>query len=154
MNRTRWVLLTAIALLFLIVLTYVVVVIYIPSQQPPLPEGVFGAAAAESGEIHATQNNARFLTLVAVMLAGVFASYIFEVAKNAGPTINLPAELAKMISSSRLIMALVVSPIIFNSVYIAIGSNPENFGDYLLAFQNGFFWEAILSGLSRQQDSL
>lgn len=151
MPSLRWLLLTAVAVLFLIVLTYIVVVIYIPAQQPTLPENNFGAIAAPPTEIHATQNNARFLTLIVVMLAGVVCSYIFEAAKKAGPTINLLEEAGKMLSSSRLVMALVVSPIIFNSIYIAIGSNPQNFGDYLLAFQNGFFWEAILGGLWRQQ---
>lgn len=145
MKRTMS-LLPLIALLFLIVLTYVVVVIYIPSQQS---EPTFGlSTATPSTEIHTSQNNNRFLTLVGMMVAGVICSYVFEVAKKSGPRINLPKELGKMLTSSRLVMALVVSPIIFNSIYITIGSNPQNIGDYLLAFQNGFFWEAILGSFA------
>lgn len=150
MKRTLW-FLTIIALLFLVILTYVVVVIYLPRQQVRAAEELGFQMATPPTELHPAQNSARFLTLVGVMIAGIICSYIFEVAKQAGPTVNLPRELGKMFSSSRLIMALVVSPIVFNSIYLIIGTNPQSLGDYLLAFQNGFFWEAVLSGFSRDR---
>lgn len=145
--RTRFVFLIA-ALLFLVASTYYVVVIYIPSLQPAAI-GALGAASADETALHTEQNNARFITLVAVMLGGIVASYIFEITKKSKSTINIFRELAKMLTSSRFIMAIVVSPLIFNSIYLIVGDNPQSIGDYLLAFQNGFFWETVMVGLSR-----
>lgn len=147
---TRFILLI-IAILFLVVTTYLVVVVYIPAQQATASAEAGIASPAIPTEIHESQNIARFLTLIVVMVVGVVCSYIFETAKKAGPTINVPTELAKMFSSSRFIMALVVAPLIFNSIYATIGLNPQTLGDYLLAFQNGFFWETIMYGLSKTQ---
>ncbi|MEH1971151.1 MULTISPECIES: hypothetical protein [unclassified Nostoc] len=96
----------------------------------------------------------KFVLIVVVMISGIIGSYIFEKAKNTTTqTINLRTELAGMISSSRFIMALVVCPLTFNSIYIVIGNNPENIGDYLLAFQNGFFWESIVGGVIKTNKS-
>ncbi|MDX1520524.1 MAG: hypothetical protein R3264_02760 [Anaerolineae bacterium] len=135
------------AILFLLCSTFFAVVIYIPSLQAS-PEAQIAAITAPE-EVHTGQNAARFITLVIVMMGGVVASHIFDVARTSGPTINVISELTKMFSSSRFVMALVVTPLIFNSVYLIIGTNPETIGDYLLAFQNGFFWESVLGGLSR-----
>ena len=41
-------------------------------------------------------------------------------------------------------MAVVVSPILLNSVYATVGANPTKLSDFLLAFQNGFFLEVHL----------
>lgn len=146
-SRPRLVFLIA-ALLFLLASTYYVVVIYIPSLQPAAI-GALGTASAGETALHTAQNNARFITLVAVMLSGIVASYIFEITKKSKSTINIFRELAKMLTSSRFIMAIVVSPLIFNSIYLIVGDNPQSIGDYLLAFQNGFFWETVMVGLSR-----
>jgi hypothetical protein len=53
-----------------------------------------------------------------------------------------------MWTSSRFIMALVVSPMVFYSIYLLIGDLPQTMPDYYLAFQNGFGWERIINGLS------
>ena len=136
------------AILFLLGSTYLAVVVVIPRMQASQSTADAAIASAQS-QTQVVQNNARFVTLTAVMIAGIVASYIFEAAKKSGPTVNVPAELGKMLTSSRFIMAIVVSPLIFNSIYLAIGLNPQNIGDYLLAFQNGFFWETVMYGLSR-----
>jgi hypothetical protein len=151
MTQTARIILLIIALLFLLISTYLVVVVYIPRNQAALTAEAGIASPVPPTEVHESQNLARFLTLIVVMVGGVVCSYIFEVAKNAGPTIDVPAELGKMFKSSRFIMALVVAPLIFNSIYATIGLNPQTLGDYLVAFQNGFFWEAILYGISKMQ---
>jgi hypothetical protein len=43
---------------------------------------------------------------------------------------------------------LFVSPLIFNSVYALTNQNPETIGDFLLAYQNGFFWQTVLAGVA------
>ena len=147
-QSTKFIFLT-LAVLFLLISTYLVVVILIPNfqSQAGLEPGVAGIQS----DTHASQNSARFISLIVVMMAGIVCSYIFEVAKKSGSTINIVAELTKMLSSTRFIMAIVVTPLIFNSIYLTIGINPQTVGDYLLAFQNGFFWETVMYGLSRDR---
>jgi hypothetical protein len=53
-------------------------------------------------------------------------------------------------------MALFAAPLTFNATYVLIGDASANIGvgSYLLAFQNGFFWESIVDGLlSRNQET-
>ncbi len=137
------------AILFLCISTYIAVTILIPSQQVAQAELQGLAGPSIAAETHEGQNTSRFLTLIVVMVAGIVCSHIFEAARSSGPTINVVKVVSEMLTSSRFIMAVVVTPLIFNSIYIAIGVNPQNMGDYLLAFQNGFFWETIMAGFSR-----
>jgi F0F1-type ATP synthase membrane subunit c/vacuolar-type H+-ATPase subunit K len=93
-----------------------------------------------------------FVLVVTVMILGIVSSHIFEKAKNASDgKINLKMVLKSMMSDARFIMALVITPFIYNSIYLVIGNNPDSISDYLLAFQNGFFWEAIFEGVFKVQ---
>ena len=56
-----------------------------------------------------------------------------------------------MVLSPRFCMAVVVSPILLNSVYATVGANPTKLSDFLLAFQNGFFWKSIFGTISHGQ---
>ena len=40
--------------------------------------------------------------------------------------------------------ALLISPIVFGAVYIAVSNLSDPFLALLLAFQNGFFWQSVL----------
>ncbi|MEQ4718009.1 hypothetical protein [Nonomuraea sp. B19D2] len=82
--------------------------------------------------------------LVAVMVAGLVAGHLFEELKKASGRISIIAELRGITSSPRFWMALLVGPIVFMSVYLAIKDHPHTLADYLLAFQNGFWWETVL----------
>ena len=48
------------------------------------------------------------------------------------------------LSSTSFATAIVVSPIVFFSIYNATKEQPDNIVSVLLSFQNGFFWKAIL----------
>jgi hypothetical protein len=69
--------------------------------------------------------------LFAAMLAGIVANY-FWVHGTAGP-----------IDGERLWRPVLVSPIIFMPVYVAATKQPRGLIPLLIAFQNGFFWQAI-----------
>lgn len=56
--------------------------------------------------------------------------------------------LSVVLTDFRLIAAVFVSPIIFNSVYSLVHQNPESVSDFLLAYQNGFFWQSVLAGVA------
>lgn len=87
--------------------------------------------------------------LAALMLIGIVSSFIFERARSPealGATIG--ENLRTSLTDFRLIAAVFVSPMIFNSVYALVGQAPDSISDYLLAYQNGFFWQTILSGLA------
>lgn len=83
--------------------------------------------------------------LVAVMLAGLVAGHLFEQMKQASGTVSITAELRNMTHNARFWMALLIGPIVFMSIYIAIKDRPHTLADYLLAFQNGFWWETVLT---------
>jgi hypothetical protein len=46
---------------------------------------------------------------------------------------------------------IVASPLVFLTVYMGVASNPVSVPFILLAFQNGFFWKAVMSRLLGQQ---
>jgi hypothetical protein len=98
-----------------------------------------------------------FVLIVVVTLLGIVCHYLFEKLKTSpGETINLRAELSAMVSSRQFWMALFAAPLTFNATYVLIGDASANIGvgSYLLAFQNGFFWESIVDGLlSRNQET-
>lgn len=87
--------------------------------------------------------------LAGLMVIGIFSSFVFEKArqsKSDGTPISL--RLAEIFSDFRFIAALFVSPLIFNSIYALTNQNPETIGDFLLAYQNGFFWQTVLAGIA------
>jgi hypothetical protein len=87
--------------------------------------------------------------LAVAMLVGIVSSFIFERAKSPqAQRTTLGKNMKKALTDFRLIAAVFVSPVIFNSVYALVGQAPDSMSDYLLAYQNGFFWQTILSGLA------
>ena len=91
------------------------------------------------------------LALLAVlMLLGIVSSFVFERAKyRPAGTESVWKHLSAVFTDFQLIAAVFVSPIIFNSIYSLVHQNPESLGDYLLAYQNGFFWQSVLAGVAR-----
>ena len=89
------------------------------------------------------------ILLALVMIVGIFSSFVFEkarVSKREGVPISL--HLAEIFGDFQFIAALFVSPLIFNSIYALTKQNPETLGDFLLAYQNGFFWQTVLAGVA------
>jgi len=87
--------------------------------------------------------------LGAIMLLGIFASFVFAKAKTASASqTKLSLGFKEIVTDWQFIAAIFVSPLIFNSVYALTQQNPETLGDFLLSFQNGFFWQTVLGGLT------
>jgi hypothetical protein len=92
----------------------------------------------------------QFTLLILTMFTGVIAGYLYEKAKQSTTDhVDILRLLRGMPASPRFIMALVISPIVFHGVLITINAATLTLADYLLAFQNGFFWETIIRGMSR-----
>jgi len=128
---------------FLVLVTYAAQV-YLAAQSRGNGFHFFGPTGAQQEAFWS------YALLVVAMLLGVICNFIFERTKQmTTDAIDVWAELARMVRSPKFVMALVITPLTFNSVYVAVGEIPQSVGDYLLAFQNGFFWQAILSTIAR-----
>jgi hypothetical protein len=114
----------------------------VQARQSSLPIHFF---VPSSGEVLSW---GQLIVLIIVMLLGLVAGHLFERLKKATGPVSILAELRGMTHNARFWMALLISPIIFMSVYILIRDRPSTIVDYLLAFQNGFWWETVL----RQRD--
>jgi hypothetical protein len=71
-----------------------------------------------------------------VMLVGILAKEVWD-------TIN--EEGSVKIRWPRIIMALIVSPIVYVSVYTQFTQDELSLPGIGIAFQNGFFWQAVFS---------
>jgi len=90
-----------------------------------------------------------FLTLAASMLLGVFAngawSYLSEGKGEAAEQRLSVGNLFRATLSSRsFLKSILVSPIVFAAVYAVAKDQPDPVVGHLLAFENGFFWNAVL----------
>src|SRR5262249_33911224 len=95
---------------------------------------------------------ANLAVLALLMLLGIVSSFVFERAKHTEVlSKSIWINLSSVFSDFRLIAAIFVSPIIFNSVYSLVHQNPESMSDFLLAYQNGFFWQSVISGIAGQR---
>jgi hypothetical protein len=113
--------------------------------------GGFGYAQATKD---APANPWSIVLLAILMIAGIFSSFVFEKAKQEGRGVTdvWPA-LRSIFSDLQFVAALFVSPLIFNSIYTLTNQNPETIGDFLLAYQNGFFWQTVLAGVANNFSS-
>lgn len=88
------------------------------------PSGDGGALFTKISYIHAT-------TLFVVMALGIVANILWE---------KKPGD----VFCWSLLKPLLVSPMVFYTVYGITGQVPDAVSAHLLAFQNGFFWQAVL----------
>jgi hypothetical protein len=97
------------------------------------------------------EHAARIAALVIAMLAGVFSSFLFERLRPKGsdPT-KIGAEFGAVLHSGQFIAAVIVAPLVFNGIYVSVSQNPQGLTDYMLAYQNGFFWQAVFDRLRSQ----
>lgn len=94
------------------------------------------------------EHGVRIATLVLAMLAGVFSSFLFERLRPKGDApIALRAELSAVFHSAQFFAAVIVAPLVFNGIYVSVSQNPQGLTDYILAYQNGFFWQAVFDRL-------
>jgi hypothetical protein len=75
------------------------------------------------------------LLLFGAMILGILARYAWEALERTGTieTLDVPA----------LVRPLLVSPMVFFPVWSQASGRPRSLAAVLVAFQNGFFWQAI-----------
>lgn len=108
-----------------------------------------GGFALAQAEDQGAGNVVSIVLLAVVMLVGIFASFVFAKAREEQPdTPSTKLSFSGILTDWQFIAAIFVSPLIFNSIYALTQQNPETLSDYLLSFQNGFFWQTVLGGIT------
>ena len=79
------------------------------------------------------------LFLFVVMVGGMFARYFWELFQT-GMTLS-EADV------TRMLLPLLVSLMVFYPLWTLVSGAPKDFFAVVAAFQNGFFWQTIFSGL-------
>jgi hypothetical protein len=79
------------------------------------------------------------LFLFAIMVGGMFARYFWELFQS-GHTLA-------QADVTALLLPLLVSLMVFYPLWTMVSGAPKNFFAIVAAFQNGFFWQTIFSGL-------
>ncbi len=79
------------------------------------------------------------LFLFAVMVGGMFARYFWELFQSRHTLAQADV--------TALLLPLLVSLMVFYPLWTLVSGTPKNFFAIVAAFQNGFFWQTIFSGL-------
>ena len=79
------------------------------------------------------------LFLFAVMVGGMFARYFWELLQS--------GKAVSQADVTALLLPLLVSLMVFYPLWTMVSGAPKNFFAIVAAFQNGFFWQTIFSGL-------
>jgi hypothetical protein len=77
--------------------------------------------------------------LFAVMIGGMFARYFWELFQSGRAVAEADV--------TALLLPLLVSLMVFYPLWTLVSGAPKNFFAIVAAFQNGFFWQTIFSGL-------
>lgn len=77
--------------------------------------------------------------LFAVMVGGMFARYFWELFQSGHSVSQADVTI--------LLLPLLVSLMVFYPLWTLVSGAPKNFFAIVAAFQNGFFWQTIFSGL-------
>lgn len=94
-----------------------------------------------------------FATTAAVMFAGIVFGCLYRNLKDRSGDVHLGYELVSAFKSAALVRALCVSPFVFMSVYALVADRPGDPASYLLAFQNGFFCQALFEKAAAKQEA-
>ena len=97
-----------------------------------------------SGPHSATQAG---LVAAIAMYLGIFLGCLFRRLRGKNRKISIWKEIKAVVSSSSFWAAVCAAPLVFFSIFLISGDSPTNLSSYILAFQNGFFCEAILEEL-------
>ena len=93
-----------------------------------------------------------YVLVTVLSLLGIFVGGLFrQIAPKPSP-INIRAECAALFSTSAFWASLCVSPFIFGGVFLVMGRTPGEPSAFLLAFQNGFFCDRLISDFMKKQD--
>lgn len=94
------------------------------------------------------------LLYYALTLAGIAAGVIFDALSALDDSTKVTWRYMRdCLTSARSWRGLIVSPLIFLTVYVGVKSSPVTTPFILLAFQNGFFWKAAMARLMNPQQA-
>lgn len=88
-----------------------------------------------------------FCSLPLAMLAGIVAYGVriyLDRLPDSEAEIDYRTLLPNVFRSKSFVRAIIVSPIVFLGVYVLIENQPDLILSHLIAFENGFFWQAVL----------
>lgn len=85
-----------------------------------------------------------------VLLFGIFFGCLFRRLGGRDRQVDVLKEVLAVIRSSSFIAALCVSPFVFFAIYAIVNGSPGDPASYLLAFQNGFFCQAIFNRMFKE----
>lgn len=87
------------------------------------------------------------LTRPSIMVAGTFLGILFSLLIKQLLTgdDSEAIELKTMVSKRRLLLAALLSPLVLAAVYAQLVNLPSAWLVFLIAYQNGYFWESLLS---------
>jgi hypothetical protein len=95
-----------------------------------------------------------YTALYFVMCVGIlFSAAVEELRPQERRTTGLLRVLYGAITTSNFTRGLLVSPIVFAAFSSQLELATHTFAAILLSFQNGFFWQSIFKGVSRQEDA-
>jgi hypothetical protein len=92
-----------------------------------------------------SQSSQTYLVIAAMTIFGVILSIIVSALKNMVP--NQPIDINRLMHNifvPQSMIALCVSPLVFYTFLVALGSTEPTFLTFFAALQNGFFWQQIL----------
>ncbi|WP_373413905.1 hypothetical protein [Ensifer aridi] len=92
--------------------------------------------------------------LAAVMAIGIFFGAMFRRMGTVDRKVNVINEAKDVLQSSSFIAALCVSPLVFFLAFLSVRGSPGDPASFLLAFQNGFFCEAIFRRMFRDDGTI
>jgi hypothetical protein len=94
------------------------------------------------------------LTLSLTMFLGLYGSSLLDslpyaTSKKRPYQVNIRKAALIAAKSPTLVKAGIVSPIVFGAIYSTLAEQPDQVISYIVAFENGFFWSAILKSKSQ-----
>jgi hypothetical protein len=92
------------------------------------------------------------LLYYALTLAGIASGVVFDALSAVDDSTKITWRYIRdCLASARSWRGLIVSPLIFLTVYVGVKSSPVTTPFVLLAFQNGFFWKAAMARIMNPQ---
>ncbi|MBY3081848.1 MULTISPECIES: hypothetical protein [Rhizobium] len=85
-----------------------------------------------------------------VLIFGIFFGCLFRRLGGPDRAVDVVSEIIGVTRSSSFIAALCVSPFVFFAIYAIVNGAPGDPASYLLAFQNGFFCQAIFNRMFKE----
>ncbi|NWF62512.1 MAG: hypothetical protein HXY43_25570 [Fischerella sp.] len=82
-----------------------------------------------------------------VMLIGIILGTLFRQLEGRTGRVMILREFSSVFSSASFWGAICVSPLVFFAIFSVSRDDPGAMSSYVLAFENGFFWESVYKKL-------